>query len=82
MRNWAHPIELRERAVAAMTDGMSAAEAARIFRVAISVLYDWKRLQRQRGSLAPLAIISRSQGLPPLVNRIVGTLIAFTIGRT
>ena len=56
MRNWAHPIAVRERAVAAMDDGeMTVEQVARVFRVGVRTLYDWKELLRERGSLSPRA---------------------------
>jgi transposase len=56
MRNWAHPIEIRERAVAAVDSGqLTVAEAAALFQVGERTLYEWKRIRRERGSLTPLA---------------------------
>ena len=56
MRSWSHPIEIRERAVAAMEEGeQTVAEVAKLFRVGERTLYEWRRLLRERGSVAPRA---------------------------
>ncbi len=53
-RPWAYSVELRERALAALDAKMPVKEVSRLFGVGVTALYDWRRIQRHRGSLAPL----------------------------
>jgi transposase len=46
-------VDLRERAVAAVDDGISVMEAAETFRVSIKSIYNWLNLRKQTGSLVP-----------------------------
>lgn len=61
MRTWAHPIAIRERALAAFHAGMKADDVAKLFRVAVSVLYDWKRIRKERGSFSSTGAPRRQQ---------------------
>ena len=47
------PVELRERVMAALADGMTRREAARLFRVGVGTIAGWRRLERRRGHLRP-----------------------------
>ncbi len=49
----AFSVDLRERVVAAVDDGMSAVEASTIFNVCIRVIYVWLDLRETTGSLEP-----------------------------
>ena len=49
----AFSVDLRERVVAAVDDGMSASEASTIFNVCIRVIYVWLDLRETAGSLEP-----------------------------
>ena len=63
MKNWSHPLEVRQRAVAAIERGENTvAEVARIFGVAERALYAWRRRLRETGT--PAALPHRS-GNPP-----------------
>jgi len=56
MRPWAHSIEIRERAMAALDKGeLGVAEVAELFGVGSRTIYEWRRVRRERGSLQPLA---------------------------
>ena len=48
----AYPVELRERAVAAVDGGMSKWAVHKLFRVSRSTLDDWLRLRDETGGLA------------------------------
>lgn len=50
----AYPIELRERALAAIDAGMSKWEAHQTFKVSRSTLDDWLKLRKRNGSLEPV----------------------------
>lgn len=47
------PVELRVRVMAALAEGMTRAEAARLFRVGEGTIAGWRRLERERGHLRP-----------------------------
>lgn len=47
------PVELRVRVMAALAEGMTRAEAARLFRVGVGTIAGWRRLERARGHLRP-----------------------------
>ncbi len=47
------PVELRVRVMAALEDGMTRREAARLFRVGVGTIAGWRRLERARGHLRP-----------------------------
>ena len=47
----AYPVELRERAVAAIDSGMSKWQVHKTFKVSRSTLDDWLRLREETGSL-------------------------------
>lgn len=55
-----YSLDLRERVVAAIDDGLSARGAAARFSVAPSTAINWHRRWREQGSVAP-----RRQGQPP-----------------
>lgn len=46
-------VDLRERVIKAIDDGMRITEAAKVFKVCRSVIYDWQNLQKTTNSLAP-----------------------------
>lgn len=49
----AYSVDLRERVMAAVTDGGSIAEVAQRFSVSVDAIYDWRRRQQTTASLAP-----------------------------
>jgi len=49
----AFSIDLRERVIAAIDNGMQITEAAKVFKVCRSVIYDWQDLRKTTNSLAP-----------------------------
>lgn len=49
----AFSIDLRERVIAAIDSGMQITEAAKVFKVCRSVIYDWQNLLKTTDSLAP-----------------------------
>ena len=49
----AYSIDLRERVVAAVAEGMPLAEAAKRFRVSVASIVRWRALERRRGSARP-----------------------------
>ena len=49
----AFSIDLRERVIAAIDSGMQITEAAKVFKVCRSVIYDWQNLFKKTRSLAP-----------------------------
>ena len=51
----AYSLDLRERVVAAVDEGMSKMEASRTFRIARTTLDDWLLLREQQGHLVPKA---------------------------
>jgi transposase len=46
-------IDLRQRVIAAVKNGMHVDDAVKIFTVSRRVVYEWLELQRETGSLAP-----------------------------
>ena len=48
-----HPIELRERVISALDNGMPPTQIIKIFRISSHTLYDWKRLRDKNGTLQP-----------------------------
>lgn len=55
-----YSLDLRERVVAALEDGMSTRQAAARFSVSISAVGEWGRLKRAQGDVRPA-----KQGKPP-----------------
>ena len=51
----AYPIELRERALAAIDGGMTKWEAHKTFKVSRTTLDDWLQLREERGSLKAIS---------------------------
>ena len=49
-----YSLDLRERVVRAIDEGMSKMEAHRVYRVSRTTLDDWLLLRRQTGDVAPL----------------------------
>ncbi len=47
------PIELRNRVLAAMAEGMTFVEAAETFNVAVASIVRWRRLERDQGHARP-----------------------------
>jgi transposase len=60
----AYSLDLRERIVRAVDDGMAKSQAARLFGVSRSTIKRYVRQRRQIGSLAPQP---RPGGPPPLI---------------
>lgn len=55
-----YSLDLRERVVAALEDGMSTRQAAARFSVSIAAVGEWGRLKRSQGDVRPA-----KQGKPP-----------------
>ena len=49
----AFSIDLRERVISAIDNGMQITEAVKVFKVCRSVIYDWQDLLKKNNSLAP-----------------------------
>lgn len=49
----AYSVDLRERVMAAVADGVSIAEVAQRFSVSVDAIYDWRRRQATSATLAP-----------------------------
>jgi transposase len=49
-----HSLDLRERVIGALSNGMTQEEAAEVFSVGTATVYRWERLRRERNSLEPL----------------------------
>ena len=49
----AFSIDLRERVIAAIDNGMQITEASKVFKVCRSVIYDWQDLFKKTNSFAP-----------------------------
>ena len=49
----AFSIDLRERVIAAINEGMRITEAAKTFKVCRSVIYDWQKLLKTTNNIAP-----------------------------
>ncbi len=47
-------VDLRERVVAAVDDGMRVIEAAKLFKVCDRVIYQWLKLREKTNSLKPI----------------------------
>ena len=48
-----YSIDLRKRVIAAIDNGMRITEAAKIFKVCRSVIYDWQDLFKTTNNIAP-----------------------------
>jgi transposase len=46
-------VDLRERVIAAINNGMRITEAAKIFKVGRCAIYDWQRLLKNNNNLTP-----------------------------
>lgn len=46
-------VDLRERVIAAINNGMRITEAAKIFKVGRCAIYDWQKLLKSNNSLTP-----------------------------
>ena len=58
-----YSVDLRERVLAALDAGMTYAQASNTFNVSVSAITDWRRRQRETGSIVPRT----SPGRPPVV---------------
>lgn len=59
-----YPIELRERIMKAVDDGMPLTEAAQFYEIGLRTLKEWKALRNEMGSIAPRP---PGSGRPPTV---------------
>src|ERR1700686_3828948 len=61
----AYSLDLRERGVRAVANGMTKSRAARTFAVSLATVKNYVRQLEQTGSLAPRPISGRPREIPP-----------------